>query len=458
MLESKAPSAAGVDARGLGAFLDALEADPGIRPHGIMVLRGGAVIAQGMWAPYAADEVQLVYSLSKSFTATAVGLAVGEGLIDLDATALSYFPELDAEITDARSRAIRVRDLLAMASGHAGDRIEMARARDAENLVRGFLLLPPSADPGTLFAYNQPCTYTLATIVQRVSGQHLLDFLRPRLFAPLGIDDAAWIEQPTGQALGFSGLHVRLDAIARLGELYRRGGVWGETRILDADYVAAATSRQVATAEPSPDWQHGYGFQFWMASHGFRGDGAWGQYCVVLPEQEVVVAMTSETPNMQSVLDALWTHVLPALDGPGDAAADAELAARMASLQLPPAAGSAPRVAATAAVAASDAGVTAVRVAPGEPEWTLTLVDAAGELPIRVGVGHWARQSVAGLPIAASGGLGPDGSVEADLLLRETPHTLRVRVAGDGTATATWLTEPLHDRSLRSQHRPDRAP
>lgn len=457
MLQRMAPSAAGIDARGLGAFLDALEADPGTRPHGLMVLRRGAVVAEGMWAPYAADEVQLVYSLSKSFTATAVGLAVGEGLVDLDATALSYFPELDAEITDARSRAIRVRDLLAMASGHAGDRIEVARARDAENLVRGFLLLPPSADPGTLFAYNQPCTYTLATIVQRVSGQHLLEFLRPRLFAPLGIDDAAWIEHPAGQALGFSGLHVRLDAIARLGELYRCGGMWGDTRILDAEYVAAATSRQVDTAEPSPDWQHGYGFQFWMASHGFRGDGAWGQYCVVLPEQEVVVAMTSETPNMQSVLDALWTHVLPALGGPGDPEADAALAERMAHLLLPPAAGSAPQVATAATVANSAAGVTAVRVTPGEADWTLTLTDAGGDLPIRVGVGAWQRQSVAGLPIAASGGLRADGSIEAEVLLRETPHTLVVRLDAAGVATVAWLTEPLHDRALRSQHRPDRS-
>jgi CubicO group peptidase (beta-lactamase class C family) len=455
------PSAAGIDARGISAFLDALEADPGIRPHGLVLLRRGIVAAEGWWAPYSRDRVQLLYSLSKSFTVTAVGLAREEGLLDLDATVLSYFPELDADIVDPRSRAMRVRDLAAMASGHANDTIESALARDPENLVRGFLLLPPDADPGTLFAYNQPCTYTLATIVQRVTGLGLLDYLRPRLLEPLGITDTGWIEAPPGQALGFSGLHATTEAVARLGELYRRRGLWGDRRILDEEWVTLATSRHIATpVVGGPDWEQGYGYQFWMARHGYRGDGAFGQYCVVVPEHELVVAITSETPDMQRVLDALWATVLPALDRPSSAADEAALAERLHALAFP-ALGSAQGATATwqerrLDVSRSAGAVTGVRASfSGPEEGRLILVDGAGELALRVGDGHWVVQEVDGLPLAASGGLDADGGFTVEVLLLETPHTLRVRGDAAGrTVEVAWLTTPLHDQSVRAQRRP----
>jgi CubicO group peptidase (beta-lactamase class C family) len=294
ILRPTTPSAAGVDARGLLRFLDAIEADPQIRPHSLIVLRDGTRIAEGSWAPFSADRVQLMYSVSKSFTSTAAGLAR---------------PELDADITDPRSRAMKVRHLASMSSGHAADTVDVARERDPDDVVRGFLLTPPDAEPGTLFAYNQPCTYTLAAIVQRLTGPTLVEYLRPRLFDPLGIGEAFWVEEPAGRNLGFSGLHVTIDAVARLGELYRRGGMWGQQRVLDAEWVALATSRQVATHPVgAPDWEQGYGFQFWMARHGYRGDGAYGQFCVVVPEHGLVVAFTSETGPMQHVLDALWSH------------------------------------------------------------------------------------------------------------------------------------------------------
>ncbi|WP_349814694.1 serine hydrolase domain-containing protein [Curtobacterium sp. MCJR17_043] len=128
--------------------------------------------------------MHLLYSLSKSFTAAAVGIAVRAGLVDLDAPVVGHFPELDAEVTDERTRRMRVRHLLAMASGHRSETIDHAEAIDPTNTVRGFLLLPLDEEPGSVFAYNQPCTYTLAEIVRRASGTSLLEYLRPRLFAP----------------------------------------------------------------------------------------------------------------------------------------------------------------------------------------------------------------------------------------------------------------------------------
>lgn len=461
VLTRAAPSDAGVDARGILRLLDALDADPGIRPHGIVVLRDGARIAEGWWAPYERNRVQLLYSVSKSFTSTAAGLARAEGLLDLDATVLSYFPELDAEITDPRSRRMTVRHLAAMSSGHADETIERAFQRDPENLVRGFLLLPPDAEPGTLFAYNQPCTYTLAAIVQRVTGETLVEYLRPRLLHPLGIGEASWIEQPPGQNLGFSGLHSTTDAVARLGELYRCGGVWGERRILDADWVDLATRRHIPTpGRGVPDWEQGYGFQFWMSRHGYRGDGAFGQFCVVVPESGLVVAITSETERMQEVLDAVWTHLLPAIDAPADPGADAELAERLAALQLA-APGGAPQPSSPGEWAgrefavAAGAPVDGVRIEGGDAGWRVVLTDSGGEVAAPFAPAVWMAGDDPRHPTMAAGGWDDDGDLEVEVLFVETPHTAQVHCsAATGIATVRWLTVPLHSTRPSDQHRP----
>lgn len=462
ILTPRTPTEAGVDPAGIARFLDALEADPRVRPHGLVMLRDGHRIADGHWAPYAADRVNLLYSLSKSFTSTAAGLARQEGLLDLDATVLSYFPELDADITDPRSRAMRVRHIAAMSSGHAGETLELAAQRDPADLVRGFLLTPPDAEPGTLFAYNQPCTYTLAAIVQRVTGSTLVEYLRPRLFDPLGIGEVAWVQHPPGRDLGFSGLHATTEAVARLGELYRRGGMWGERRILDAEWVALATSRHIPTPAGEPDWSQGYGFQFWMSRHGYRGDGAYGQFCVVVPEAGLVVALTSESDPMQPVLDALWEHVLPAIDRGGDPSGDEQLAARLSRLTVPvPRAEAAPADPARWADAgfAADGGsvpLGSVRVmlARDGEESRLRLVDDEGELEVPFATGRWATAEPDGMPVAASGGW-VDDELRVDVLFLEKPHTLRVTCsAGTGRATVAWRTTPLHDGRIRAQRRP----
>lgn len=452
------PSAAGVDARGLSAFLDALDAHPAIRPHGLVVLRDGMRIAAGWWTPYSAERRQLVYSLSKSFTSTAVGLARAEGLLDLDATVLSYFPELDAEIVDPRSRRMTVRNLAAMSSGHTADTIDLVLALGPDDPVRTFLLLPPEEEPGTVFAYNQLCTYTLAAIVQRLTGASLVDYLRPRLFDPLGIGEVAWIEHPAGRDIGFSGLHTTTEAVARLGELYRRGGLWGDRRLLEADWVEQATRRWIATppVPGGPDWGLGYGFQFWMSQHGFRGDGAFGQFCVVVPESGLVVAITAETPDAQAVLTPLWELLLPALAGPGNPADDEALASRLSGLALPAATGGLPAdpaawVGRSASAVSGDAEVTALRVLHDDG-WRLEITDPDGVLTVPFGIGEWRTSESAALPHAASGGWDARGALIAEVVFLDTPHTLRVRLGESGPGAATWLTRPLHGARPTAQH------
>ena len=496
-LPVSAPADQGVSAAGLGAFLDAVERTPDVELHGLVVLRHGHVVAQGWWAPYTEQQVHLVYSLSKSFTSTALGFAIDEGLVGLDDVVVDAFPEIDG-VTDPRTRSLRVRHLAAMATGHTVDTWDRALALDPAEPVRGFLAQPPQREPGSVFAYNQSATYTVAAMIQRAAGQSLVDYLRPRLLDPLGIGQAAWQQHPTGRDVGFSGLHVTTGALARLGQLYLRDGRWGGRQLLPAGWVEQASARHVATDERTdPDWAQGYGYQFWRARHGYRGDGAFGQFVLVLPEVDAVVAITAATPAMQTVLDAVWEHLLPALtagdgggsggggdgggDGDGgggggghgaageggDGSADAALARRLAGASLPPVdARPAPAGdaqvwdGATFAPRDGSGPLAHVGVDASEHGWSLTLGEPGWRFTAALGTDGWAASEPAApdggvVPVAVSGGWDDAGDLRFDVVFLQTPHRLAVTCARGGAAVeAAWVTAPLWDAPLSQLRAP----
>jgi CubicO group peptidase (beta-lactamase class C family) len=477
-LPRSAPSEQDVGAAGVLRLLDALEAADGIEMHSLMVLRHGTVVAEGWWSPYTRERPHLLYSLSKSFTSTAAGLAVAEGLLDLDDTVLSHFPELDADVTDPRSRSMLVRHVASMASGHDAETWDRAVAASPAEPVRGFLMLPPEHDPGTVFAYNQSCTYALAAIIQRRSGMTLTEYLRPRLLAPLGIGQVGWLQHPAGRDLGFTGLHATTEDVARLGQLHLQRGSWHGSRLLPERWIEEATRSHVSNAgRTDPDWSQGYGFQFWRSRHGYRGDGAYGQFCLVLPEQDTVVVTTAATEDMQGILDAVWEHLLPALRPVGagsreDAADEATLVRRLAGLQL-----AVPRVAPqpaspgdwsgatfTPAATAADAQatLTAVTVEPDGRGWRLVLDDAGERHVVPLQTGRWAvsERPTSGaaddpLPVAAVGGWADPARLHAEVVFLETPHRLHVDAhLPAGTFEARWATTPLHGGPLSALRSP----
>jgi CubicO group peptidase (beta-lactamase class C family) len=175
-LPRSTPADQRVDPAAILGFLDAVDEHSGVEMHSLMVVRHGRVVAEGWWAPYSAGRPQLLYSLSKSFTSTAAAFAQAEGLLDLDDTVVSHFAEFAADITDPRSRSVTVRHVASMASGHSREMLGEAIMRDRGEPVRGFLLIPPDRDPGTVFAYSQPCTYALASIIQRNAGMPLTQY------------------------------------------------------------------------------------------------------------------------------------------------------------------------------------------------------------------------------------------------------------------------------------------
>ena len=435
---------------GIAAFLDAVEAAPDVELHSLMVLRHGSVVAEGWWAPYGPEQLQLLYSLSKSFTATAAGLAAAEGLLDLDDTVVSHLPELADAATHPWTRSMRLRHLAAMATGHRADTLERAVRLDPQEPLRGFLSLAPDAEPGSVFAYNNGATYALGAVVQRRTGMTLTAYLRPRLLEPLGIGASAWHQHPVGRELGFSGLHLTTEAVARFGQLYLRDGVWHGRRLLPAGWVADASRLHTPNpAEANPDWRQGYGYQFWRSRHGYRGDGAYGQFCLALPEQDAVVVTTAQTENLQGLLDAVWAHLLPAFDA-ASPEQDEALTTRLSSLALP-ADGTG---LAGSVLPGSEPGIRVYRVAP-DPQggWLVTLADGEHGVTVACGNGEWRSSSFAlagrrRLEVAASATA--DGTtVLVQLVFRQTPHRLVLTIdPATLTTSARWQTLPLHAPTL----------
>ncbi len=278
--------------------------------HSFMLVRHGRVIAEGWWKPEAAEKPHVMHSLSKSFTSTAVGLAVAEGKLSVDDLVLKFFPESAPAEPAEKLKAMRVRDLLTMTSGHE---TEVKYSTNAP-WVETFLAHPVPHKPGTHFRYNTPGSYMLSAIVQKVTGQTVLEYLRPRLFEPLGIENPEWGSSPQGVSFGGWGLKIRTEDIAKFGQLYLQKGKWNSRQIVPQDWVELATTKQVSNgSDPTKDWDQGYGFQFWRCRHNaFRGDGANGQFCIVLPDQDAVVAITADTRDMQAELNVVWDKLLPA--------------------------------------------------------------------------------------------------------------------------------------------------
>ena len=276
--------------------------------HSFMLVRHGHVIAEAWWAPESADKPHILWSLSKSFTSTAVGLAVAEGKLSPDDHVLKFFPDDAPAEPSANLKAMRVRDLLTMNAGHQDE----LNWRAADHWAKAFLDHPVPHKPGAHFRYNTPATYMLSAIVQKVVGETVLDYLTPRLFEPLGIEKPKWETSPQGISIGGYGLYLHTEDIAKFGQLYLQKGIWNGKQILPADWVEQATSKQVANgSNPDSDWEQGYGFQFWRCRYGaYRGDGKDGQFCIVLPEQDAVIAITAKTGNMQAELNVVWDKLL----------------------------------------------------------------------------------------------------------------------------------------------------
>jgi hypothetical protein len=301
--------------------------------------------------------------------------------------------------------------------------------------------------PGTHFLYNTSATYMLSAAVQKATGQTTLDYLKPRLFEPLGIAKPTWEVSPQGISTGGYGLSARTEDIAKFGQLYLQKGKWNGKQLVPEAWVEAATARQTSNgSNPKSDWDQGYGYQFWRCRHGaYRGDGAFGQYCIVLPEQDAVIAITAGVRDMQAVLNLVWDKLLPAMK-PAPLAADADGAKKLAgalkelSVRLPEGKGAPSKIAGKKfAFPANDGKFESITLESAQ-DGVVALVARVGGADRRIvcGRGEWRKGRVAWgrlpeQPAAASGAWTADDTFTAKVCFTETPFvaTVRLKFTGD---------------------------
>ncbi|MEO7189722.1 MAG: serine hydrolase [Vicinamibacterales bacterium] len=354
-LPRSTPESQGVSSAGIIQFLDAAEKS-GIEIHSFMVVRHGKVVSEGWWNPYGPAYKHVLFSASKTFAATGIGLAVAEGRLKISDKVVSFFPNSLPDTLGPRTRELDIKDLLTMSVGQQ----PAANPRGSDDWIRSFLETEPVLEPGTVFLYNNYATFMLSAIVQQVTGDTLFEYLRPRIFEPLGIRGVDWDLSPQGINMGMLGLRFRTEDLAKFGQLLVQRGKWNGKQLLPESWVAEATSRHIANSGSGVDSAQGYGYQMWRGRHNSsRLDGLGGQFVLLLPDKDAVVVLTSNASgSTQKELDLVWDHLLPAMKDAGTLPADdtgnSTLRERLASLKL----AAPPSAATNAALAAKIAGHT----------------------------------------------------------------------------------------------------
>jgi len=449
------PELEGVSSQGIIDFLDAA-AKSRNEIHSIMFLRHGKVIAEGWWNPYKPEFRHTLYSASKSFTATAVGFAVTEKKMSVNDKVISFFKDELPDTVSPYLSALTVKDLLSMSVGQVPDPTFKTVVTES-NWVKTFLSIPIVYEPGTRFMYNTLATYMLSAIVQKVTGEKVIDFLKPRLFDPLAVEGMDWEVDPRGINTGGWGLRLKTEDMAKFGQLFLQKGKWNGNQVLQESWIEEATTTKIFQAPDAPqamkdssDWLQGYCYQMWRCRHnGYRADGAYGQYIIVLPDKDAVIAITSETPDMQDELNLVWEYLLPAIktDGlPENASLTSTLKQKLSSLALPLPSGNG------SIIAAQISGKTFVLDPNNKHLETMSfqfvdnmckvsmMIDSK-QYDFSLGSGKWingetsltgpnllllAKAHFAGLPpskVAGSYGWKDDNTLELVLRYIESPHT-----------------------------------
>lgn len=312
LLPRTSPESAGVSRAALERLSAELDDLGGV--HTLLVVRSGAVVAECEWAPYRLQQRQMMFSASKAFTAFAIGCAVAEGLLSIDDRVADLLADEVPKKVPPELADVQVRHLLTMTLGQIEENRRLFKRWTRTILGQKFEWIP-----GSRFHYDSMATYLLAVILAKVTGQRLLDYLTPHLFEPLGIpvggdDGVTWDQSPEGVDLGGFGLWATGEDLAKFGQLYLQHGKWDGRQLIPASWVDTMMSDLVDPTPMGwgPDWQQGYGYQMWRCQvNASRADGAFGQFSIVWPEHDLVVATTagvggSGPAGTQALLDRVW--------------------------------------------------------------------------------------------------------------------------------------------------------
>jgi len=310
------PFESGIGSKAIFDFIHELEENQ-IPLHSFLILKDGKLVSEGYYHPFTKEKPHRIYSCSKSFVSAAIGLLESEGKLKLDDKICDYFrdklPEGGVHPFIARTT---IRDMLRMASPHARTTYKLYNMDD---WAKTFFICEPSHLPGTVFSYDTSATFTLTSLVERLSGVSLMEYLRPRVFDKIGISDTAYaLKSPLGTDHGGSGLIMTTEDMARFALCCMQEGVWEGEQVLPREYIKAATSKQIdnQAAYSDADCIQGYGYQFWVTRNGgFALYGMGGQIALCMPEENLVVVTTADTQSIgdgeQRIYNAVWNNLYP---------------------------------------------------------------------------------------------------------------------------------------------------
>jgi len=285
-LPRKRPEETGISSRTVAAFLAEAEADPTLTLHGILIVRQGAVICDAVYGAYRSELYHVGHSLSKSVTATAIGLLIDEGKLSLEDKVVKVLEKRLSPLLQLTHKSLTVRHLLTMTSGSS---FAEAGATVEENWLRAYFESHVRFEPGKQFSYNSMNSYVLAAIVREVSGKPMLEYLRERLFMPLGITVLHWETSPEGIEAGGWGLYLRREDVAKLGLVYLNHGLWHGKRLLSEQWVNRATTAAVSVPESYGDFD--YGLHIWVGrkQNSFLFNGMFGQDMLAFRDSETII-------------------------------------------------------------------------------------------------------------------------------------------------------------------------
>lgn len=316
--QSSTPEQQGMDSEQLAEALDFLQEQDDFNIHSLLIIRNGYMVTDAYFDPFTQGSVHDTASVTKSFTATLVGIAIDEAYIEnVHQPVLDFFPERTVANVDANKEAMTVEDLLTMRSGfeciNQPTEVTLFQMMGSPDWTQFTLDLPMAEKPGTHFVYCSSNVHLLSSIIRETTGMSALAFAQEHLFAPLGISDVGWPSDPDGNNHGWGDLRMNPHDMAKLGYLYLNEGWWDGRQVLSPAWVTAATS------VPENASFVNYGYLWWLVPEYpgvYYADGRGGQRIFVLPDQDMIVVTTGGGGRDQSgVLETLLiSYILPAAE------------------------------------------------------------------------------------------------------------------------------------------------
>ena len=429
--------------------------------NSIIIMRHGKVCLEKWLAPFERNTPHQLFSLSKSFTSCAVGIAQKEGLLNIHDKLMKFFPEYASVVVDKRMFDVTLQDLLTMRSGHLTCPTGKPGFWTSNDWREFYLSTTLDTAPGTAFTYNSVATYMLSAVISKVAKCNVREYLLPRLFEPLNIAPGIWECCRQGINCGGWGLYLKTGDIAKFGQMLLQKGLWEGKEIVPAEYLAEAASYHADNSKnANPDWKCGYGYQFWLSQHGYRGDGASGQYAIMLPEEDMVIAATACVGNMQIILTLFWEELLPVLADnalPEDLSAQKALADFLDTYNMPVTIGDTEKRSKNVRFefAENPQGIKSCQINFGTSDLSMIFDGPCGIEELRAGFGYHAASYLQLTdrekhPVRTSAAWQDD-------------HTLIVRsFITDGTYQDVWTVdfndpdEPLKNQLLTSCFRPQK--